>query len=174
MVPSPPAMSSLHRVSFSKAHNWRATAGSWSQRSMAWTALSTLRADDKMATASLLPDFPFPATINIIWITWYQPVTKCDGTTYDYQWFPLGSPLRFSDAGDETLGPEAASGASPQRDTIGRDDEVAIGAKVTQIGQIELALFMYCPLAPAASQVKKVPFPCSTFLLTHMTYRIWR
>ena len=60
MVPSPPAIRSLHWVSFISEHSWRAISGVWSAKSMAWTALSTFRAADKIWKASLLPDFPFP------------------------------------------------------------------------------------------------------------------
>lgn len=72
MVPSPPAINSLHWVPFSKLQSWRATLGSWLARSMAWTAFSTLRAEDKMWQASLLPDFPFPINGPLISVSFHH------------------------------------------------------------------------------------------------------
>jgi len=54
-------------------------------------------------------------------------------------------------------------------DTGGRNDGVAVGAKVTHSTQVVDTLVMYCPVTPAAAEVTQ-PWPVATVCVTHVTH----
>lgn len=69
--------------------------------------------------------------------------------------------MRFTNTGHD------AFGSALKCNAIGWNDEISVRAQVAQVGQVGVALFVDCPLAPAAAQARKIT-TSATVLLTDM------